>query len=368
MTSCRVLADSPTPKLTPNSFWQAGESVQHAGLSPVGDPAEVNPAFVALRNFFTAHPWLVDAGPGHLPADVPMAVAYSGGADSTALLLAASQLWPGNVVALHVHHGLQPAAEGFAQTCTAVCGRLGVPLQVIHADAGGTPGDSPEDAARRARYQALSQAAIAQRLGGVLLGQHASDQVETVLLALSRGAGLPGLSAMPAAAERGGVTFYRPLLGTLPQALREWLLHRSIPFVDDPMNVDPRYTRSRIRSRLLPALAEVFPHCHDTFARSARHAAEAQILLDELAREDLLRVGVPPQIAALQTLSRPRQRNVLRYWFRTVHQTAPSDAQLTELVRQLVACTTKGHHIEMKVARGHVRRAGAALQFTSPSP
>jgi tRNA(Ile)-lysidine synthase len=142
----------------------------------------------------------------------PLGVAYSGGADSTALLLAAAQRWPGQVTALHIHHGLQAAAEEFVRVCEATCARLNVPLQVLRVQAGNAAGQSPEDAARLARYAALAQTATEKDLGVVLLGQHADDQVETLLLALSRGAGLPGLASMAASFERGGVLFLRPLL------------------------------------------------------------------------------------------------------------------------------------------------------------
>ncbi|MGH8830921.1 MAG: tRNA lysidine(34) synthetase TilS [Polaromonas sp.] len=293
-----------------------------------------------------------------------MGVAYSGGADSTALLLAAVQCWPGQVQALHIHHGLQAAADDFVRVCESVCAGLKVPLQVLHVDAGHAPGESPEDAARRARYAALADAARQRGLAGVLLGQHADDQVETLLLALSRGAGLPGLSAMPAKVERGGVVFYRPLLQIPGASLREWLVQQQIPFIDDPSNSDERYTRNRIRARLLPALAEAFPQFRATFARSARHAAQAQALLLEIAQQDLAAVGTPPAIQALQALSQPRQANVLRHWLQQQRAT-PSAAQLEQLLAQIAACTTRGHRIHLKVAMGHVTRAGAVLHYAA---
>lgn len=300
-----------------------------------------------------------------IPFVAPFGVAYSGGADSCALLLAAAERWPGQVQAIHVHHGLQAAADDFVRVCEAVCAWLLVPLHVVQVDASHAPGGSPEDAARRARYAALAGAATQLGLGGVLLGQHADDQVETLLLALSRGAGLPGLSAMAAQFERGGVVFYRPLLQTSAASLREWLVQQQIPFVDDPTNTDERYTRNRIRARLLPALAGAFPQFRDTFARSAQHAAQAQALLEEVAREDLARVGMPPVIKALQGLSMPRQANLLRYWLREAHQATPSTAQLEQLLGQIAVCTTRGHQIHLKVGSGHVTRDGAVLHYTA---
>ncbi len=290
----------------------------------------------------------------------PVAVAFSGGADSTALLHAAVALWPGQVRALHVHHGLQAAADGFARHCQAACLALGVPLRVCAVDARPQPGQSPEDAARRARYQALAQAAGGQP---VLLGQHADDQAETVLLALGRGAGLAGLAAMPERFERQGAVFLRPFLALAADALRAWLQRQGHAYIDDPSNSDPRYTRNRLRGRLMPALADAMPQYRQTLARSARHAAQAQQLLDELAAHDLAGTGCPPLITRLQGLSPARQANALRHWLIRDHGVRPSTAQLDELQRQIQACRTRAHRIELRVAHGQVRREGPVLDF-----
>jgi tRNA(Ile)-lysidine synthase len=340
------MAVSPTPKPTPVK----SKLVNSA-------PALTNPALVALQAF---------AGSGALVLAPPLAVAYSGGADSTALLHAACALWPGQVRAIHVNHDLQAAAAQFENNCTTVCEQLHVPLQVVKVKAGHATGESPEDAARKARYTGLADAARALGVSQVLLGQHADDQVETILLALSRGAGLAGLSAMPAVFERAGVQFLRPLLDVPGASLRDWLTQAGHAFVDDPSNTDERYTRNRIRARLLPALADAFPQFRQTFARSASHAAQAQVVLDEVAAQDLLQVGSPPAIKALQALSRPRQANVLRHWLLVCHQVRPSAAQLAELLDQVAACTTRGHQIHLKVANGHVLRAVSYLQWLAP--
>ena len=158
--------------------------------------------------------------------------------------------------------------------------------------------------------------------------------------------------------------FYRPLLQTPAASLRDWLVQQQIPFVDDPTNIDERYTRNRIRARLLPALAQAFPQFRATFARSARHAAQAQAVLLEVAAQDLAAVGMPPAIKALQTLSQPRQANVLRHWLLQQHAT-PSAAQLEQLLHQIAACTTRGHQIHLKVAAGHVTRLGDRLHYTA---
>jgi tRNA(Ile)-lysidine synthase len=338
MNACRAMVASPTPKRTSAS-------------KPPAQP--VNPALAGLTaSMFSALP--------------PWAVAYSGGADSTALLLAAAQRWPGQVQAIHIHHGLQAAADDFVRVCQSVCAGLLLPLHVVHVNADPASGESPEDAARRARYLALAATAQQHGLAGVLLGQHADDQVETLLLALSRGAGLPGLASMAAQFERHGVVFYRPLLKIPAASLRQWVVAQQLPFLDDPSNTDERYTRNRIRARLLPALELAFPQFRNTFARSARHAAQAQGLLVEIAIQDLKAVGAPPAIAALQALSPPRQANVLRHWL-LQHRATPSAAQLAQLQVQVAACTTRGHQIHLKAATGHVVRSGALLHYF-PAP
>ena len=305
------------------------------------------------------------AGPalGQLALTPPIAVAFSGGADSTALLAAAVQRWPGQVTAIHVHHGLQAAADDFVRHCQTVCASWSVPLHVQHVNARHASGQSPEDAARQARYAALVACAHEHGINSVLLGQHADDQLETVLLALSRGAGLPGLSAMAAQFEREGIQFSRPLLHLPSADLRQAVQDLKLPFLDDPSNSDERFTRNRIRARLLPVLDEVFPQCRTTFARSAQHAAQAHSLLCEIAQDDLKTVGVPPNIRSLQSLSMARQANVLRYWLNQHHGAAPSAAQLDQLLLQITACTTRGHQIELKVATGCVKRAGVVLNY-----
>jgi tRNA(Ile)-lysidine synthase len=310
-----------------------------------------NPALAALRG---------------LSFPLPLAIAFSGGADSTALLLAAAATWPRAVHAIHVHHGLQAAADDFARHCTVVCADLGVPLHEVKVDAVHAGGESPEDAARKARYSALAQAASSHELKCVLLAQHADDQVETLLLALSRGAGLPGLASMPASFERHGVRFERPLLGVSGPAIRAWLAAQQIGFVEDPTNADVSFTRNRIRHELLPAVERMFPQFRETFARSARHAAQAQELLAAIGAEDLAAAGNPPAIRALQQLSRARQANLLRHWLRASHEAAASAAQLEELLDQVAACVTRGHGLRLKVADGFVTRSGEHLQFNRP--
>lgn len=302
---------------------------------------------------------------------LPLAVAFSGGADSTALLLACAERWPGQVRAIHIHHGLQAAGDDFERHCRVFCAQLGVPLTIRQVNARNAPGDSPEAAARLARYKAFEAVALDEyaqaAIKTIAIAQHADDQVETLLLALSRGSGLPGLSAMPALWVRAGISYQRPLLTVPGAALRAWLTQRGVGWVEDPTNSDPQFTRNRIRARLLPALQDTFPQFRDTFARSAAHAAQAQAVLIEVAGQDLLQVGSPPVIKKLQGLSRARQANLLRYWLEVSYAVVPSAAQLAELLDQIAACGTRGHQIRIKVGVGFAERRGAELHWYNPA-
>ena len=343
------------------------------------------------------------------PPSPPLAVAYSGGADSTALLMLCAQAYPGQVHAVHIHHGLQAAADGFAAHCEAFCQRLNVPLLVKKVHAKHAAGQSPEDAARLARYGALCEAVFDintanvsvmpsyTAINNIVIAQHADDQVETLLLALGRGAGLPGLAAMPARWQRQGLTFHRPLLAVSALEIRAWLGAQGLAarhistgadnadhtqsgaaprfsgatgqgWVEDPTNTNTAFTRNHIRQTLLPALQAVFPQFRHTFARSAQHAAQAQGLLHDIASEDLQRTGNPPRIVAIQDLTPARQANVVRHWLKTQHAASPSTAQLGELLSQIASCTNRGKHIHIKVANGYVERNGAQLAYLPLAP
>ena len=306
------------------------------------------------------------------------------------MLLACAKKWPGQISAIHIHHGLQAAADDFAAHCEAFCKRINVPLTVKKVDAKHELGESPEAAARNARYSAFSSlnmptagvfvASSAMKniadnsihITNIALAQHADDQVETLLLALSRGSGLPGLAAMPAAWQRDGVQYYRPLLQVSAAEIRRWLAAQTdfgeggAPFVEDPTNTDESFTRNRIRAKLLPALDAAFPQFRDTFARSTSHAAQAQLLLNEVAVEDLLKTEIPPNIKQLQQLSDARMGNALRFWLKSTHQTTPSTAQLSQLVDQIKVCTTRGHQIHLKVGRGFIERKEACVHWYNP--
>ncbi|QXH68721.1 tRNA lysidine(34) synthetase TilS [Pseudomonas asgharzadehiana] len=262
-------------------------------------------------------------------------IAFSGGLDSTVLLhllasLANTQTLP-PLRAVHVHHGLQAAADAWPAHCQAVCDSLGVPLRLMRVQV--RPGASLERAARDARYQAFMQAMGA---GEVLFtGQHRDDQAETLLFRLLRGAGVRGLAAMPEHRPLAQGHLVRPLLAFSRSELEAYAQQHQLHWIEDPSNVDPRFSRNYLRHRVLPSLTERWPQAITQLARTAEHMAEALGLLDELAQMDLQRAGQPsafpwlplPSLALepLRQLSDARQRNVLRYWLTPLTRLPDSD-------------------------------------------
>ncbi|MFJ2981327.1 MULTISPECIES: tRNA lysidine(34) synthetase TilS [unclassified Pseudomonas] len=251
-------------------------------------------------------------------------IAFSGGLDSTVLLHlladhAHSHATP-PLHAIHIHHGLQPAADGWPAHCKAVCQRLGIPLTVIHVQI--VPGASLEQAARDARYAAFKNVLGP---GDVLFtGQHRDDQAETVLFRLLRGAGLRGLSAMPAQRPLGQGKLVRPLLAVSRSQLRTYAQGHGLSWIEDPSNSDTAFTRNFLRAEVLPLLQQRWPQASQNLARSAEHLGEALGLLEELAHADLAEAGEGAPVAwagldslglaSLTALSPARQRNALQYW------------------------------------------------------
>ncbi len=313
-------------------------------------------ALHALREFAAAHA---------VGAEAPVALAFSGGADSTSLLLAALHLWgPSRVRALHVDHGLQDDAVRFSAHAQALCAQWGVPLQVLAARVSAARGDSVEERAREARYAVLFDAARALGCNWILTAHQADDQVETLLLALLRGAGPKGLAAMPAASARAGLRLGRPLLAVGAGTLRALLDAQRVPYVVDAMNADPAWRRSRIRHELLPLIARLEPGYTRTLARSARLCAQAAAALQAQADADLsdcMDGSGALSLDALRALPRQRLAEVLRAWL-VAAGVRSSAAQIDELCRQLAHSAHGAARLRLRVGTRHaVWRDGKRL-------
>ena len=262
-------------------------------------------------------------------------IAFSAGLDSTVLLhllatLAKSESLPA-LSAIHVHHGLQAAADAWPEHCRLVCESLGVPLQVIRVQV--QPGASVERAARDARYSAFT--AVTQTNEVLLTAQHRDDQAETLLFRLLRGAGVRGLSGMPRQRRLGKGHLLRPLLDASRAELEAYAAGHQLNWIEDPSNQDRQFSRNYLRHQIFPVLTARWPQAITTMARSAAHLSEAQGLLDELAQIDLRQatslsdfdwLGLPSlELASLEKLSAARQRNAISHWLEPLTRLPDSD-------------------------------------------
>jgi tRNA(Ile)-lysidine synthase len=277
-----------------------------------------------------------------VPQHARMAIAFSGGLDSTVLLDATVRVaGASRCVAFHVHHGLSPNADRWVEQGEAFARTLGVAFASRRVDVPKSAGVSLEAAARDARYRALDMLCAEHQVQQLWLAQHADDQAETVLLQLLRGAGLAGLAAMAPEYRPPGTAAVRvrPLLHMLRAQLEAYARARGLRWIDDESNADTRYARNALRHEVLPRLAVHFPGFRDALARTAAHAAAAQRLVDDLARIDLQDIasedGRSLERAALLALDDDRAQNLLRYWIRTLGLPAASTARLTDALRQL---------------------------------
>ncbi|MEU1888529.1 tRNA lysidine(34) synthetase TilS [Micromonospora rifamycinica] len=246
-----------------------------------------------------------------LPADGPVLVACSGGADSLALAVATAFVTSrlGRSAGLvTVDHGLQAGSVERAAAVAGWAGRVGFdPVEAVPVTVAGRPG-GPEAAARQARYQALTDAARRHRAVAVLLGHTRDDQAETVLLALARGAGPRGLAGMPVRRDVAGVPLLRPLLDVTREQTRDACAALGLVPWQDPHNTDPSYARARVRADALPALvAALGTGVRDNLARTARLLAADTAALDDLAAAALATPGSGSDGSA-SAASAPRDR------------------------------------------------------------
>ncbi|MBD9605403.1 tRNA(Ile)-lysidine synthase [Pseudomonas sp. PvR086] len=309
-------------------------------------------------------------------------IAFSGGLDSTVLLhvlahLAKTESLPA-LTAIHVHHGLQAAADAWPEHCQSVCDALGVPLEVVRVQV--ERGASLERAARDARYGAFIAATHA---GEVLLtGQHRDDQAETLLFRLMRGAGVRGLSGMPSERPLGCGHLLRPLLDVTRAELEAYATEYQLNWIEDPSNQDRQFSRNYLRHQVFPVLTARWPQAVATMARSAAHLSEAQGLLDDLAQIDLAQAGTDSdfdwlglpslELAPLEKLSDARQRNALSHWLKPL--TSLPDSDHWSGWQDLRDATGDARPV-WRLAAGELHRAGGRLWWlsggwlrTPPSP
>lgn len=300
-----------------------------------------------------------------------LAVAYSGGRDSTALLhatLVAARETGLAVHALHVHHGLSAHADAWLTHCEAQCrrwARRGFPVtfHAMRVQLACRPGDSLEAVARTARYAALRTLAVEQGVALVLLAHHQRDQAETLLLQALRGAGVAGLAGMPASIERDGITWARPWLGRPRVAVEAYVRRHRLSHIDDDSNDDPRFARNRLRLQVWPALQAAFPQAEGTLADAARWAQQAAACVADLAALDLAPCadGGVLRLAAWQRLPAHRAVQALRLWLRQAGAGAIAAAELERLMAELPA----GAPARWPLRGGELRRYRGELRFVA---
>ena len=299
----------------------------------------------------------------HLPGATSWCVALSGGPDSLALAAAAAAALP--TTALIVDHGLQPGSGEVAETARRQAHDLGcVDARVLRVQVGTDGG--PEAAARAARYAALD---AARADASVLLAHTLDDQAETVLLGLGRGSGARSIAGMRASDP----PWYRPLLGVRRGVTHEACAELGLTPWDDPHNHDPRFTRVRLRTEVLPLLEDVLGGgVAEALARTAAALREDTDALDDwaalaLGNDD---IGETVAVTALATLPTAVRRRVIRGWL-----LRGGAANLTDKQIRAVDALVTAWHGQGGVAVGSdlrqqrlfaARRDGRLTMYTQP--
>lgn len=290
------------------------------------------------------------------PASQRVAVATSGGRDSTALLhctLCQARPLGIEVVALHVHHGLQAAADEWLAQVRHQSRRWGARFDHRRLRDAPAKGQSIEAWARAARYEALAEMAREAGCKLVLLAHHRRDQAETWLIQALRGGGPAGLSAMPREAHRAGLVWCRPWLDLPPQAIQAYVARHRLHHIEDPSNQDPRYARNRLRLQVWPVLSQAFPDAEQCLRAAAGHAQEDARLRAEVAALDVPSVSGSHGLRVPTWLQLPAARRclALRCWLQG-QIASPSDSLVQRLTRELPVARSGGR---WPAGRGELR-------------
>ncbi len=266
----------------------------------------------------------------HQPPVTGLLVAFSGGADSSALLYGLHHTKDIGVPirAIHVNHGLHPHADIWQAHCQNVCRNLNIPLTCVEVQ----PDNGSENAARQARYQALTGN---MATGDTLLtAHHRDDQAETVLLQLLRGSGLVGGGGIPPWRRYGAGWLARPLLNFSQAELRLWLQRHTPGWIDDPGNATLRYRRNYLRHEILPRLDKRWPGSSQSLARSADHARSAWRLLQYFFQQTAPPPGQPLPLSSFHPLPPDTHSTWLSLWLASNGLPCPDTQRTEEFLRQ----------------------------------
>jgi tRNA(Ile)-lysidine synthase len=269
-------------------------------------------------------------------ATAKLAVAFSGGLDSTVLLHSTVAAYgPESVIALHVNHGLQDVADEWVVHCANIAESFEVEFDFRMLHWSEEHLNNIEAQAREARYEALAQMCELHQVTHLLLGHHQDDQAETILIQLLRGAGLPGLSGMPLkrVLPNTDLQIWRPFVDLTRSDLESYAREYLLEWIEDPSNADEQYTRNWIRHQIMPILEQIQPQFRSNFSRSAAHLAQAQNLLEQLAEIDLQIMSTQAgldmiSLLALRHEDVARANNALRRWLFLQGLSMPSEERL----------------------------------------
>ena len=270
-------------------------------------------------------------------------MAFSGGMDSVVLLhslhrLAKQQQLPAALAALHINHQINPQAMPWQRFCAEFCEQRQIPFDVMTIKVDGCEASGLEERAREARYAAFEQWLEDDDL--LLMAHHLDDQLENLLLRLSRGAGPGGLAGMPAFRRLGRGALVRPLLNWSRPQLLSFAQAEGLSWVDDDSNADVRFDRNFLRHWVMPVIAQRWPDYRESWQKSRQLCQEADQLLTVLARQDLdLLVTDNPAVISLSPMQHwdaPRQRNLLRYWLGSLGAPEPGWHLLRRLTDEVI--------------------------------
>ena len=263
-------------------------------------------------------------------------VGFSGGLDSSVLLHWLKQHLPNHCTlqAIHVHHGLHPAADAWTEHCQTVCDSLGIALHIERIAIADVT-RNVEAQARAARYAAFARHVSADDT--LALAHHADDVAETLLLRLMRGSGTEALGNMKAHSRYGDLQLWRPLLTLRRADLQAYAEANTLQWIEDVSNADTGFDRNFMRSEVLPLLESRFPNVAARLARSAALLLADAALLQPLIADQLARCSDPQGLLLPMLMAQPPelQAHVLRAWLHNNGKGAPGAEALHEFLRQL---------------------------------
>ncbi len=333
----KSLKNSASARRADKTVKQAPSSQPSAPLTqPAVGKLLVTKSLVTKPLVTRLHSFLIQ----HLSPQPRLLLALSGGLDSSVLLHLLTEvkhIYPFELHALHVHHGLSANADAWAALCVKTCTSLNVPLHVVHVNVDKSSKQGIEAAARQLRYQALFNHKFGDVLADyVVTAHHQDDQAETLLLQLLRGAGVKGLSSMAALDKTRRLL--RPLLDVSRQTLHDYAVQHQIEWCEDESNDNTQYERNFVRHDVMPVLEAHFPSAKSVIARTASHLAEANDLLDTLAALDAENLLLDNSLClqGLSLLESARAKNTLRWWFSKNQLAMPTADHLTEILQQLL--------------------------------